>query len=156
LEFHNVREPEIFVTGGSGTGAGVYRALSRAGLGMACGILHGNDVDAFIGKSLNCRVIEEAPFIDIGVKKYQEACRFAEKVKIIIDTNFPLGDINKLNLELIKEAIKRGQQVYTLCPDAQLKARYGELSDKVIDCNCIGMLIQLITDEKERKHVNAH
>ena len=62
LEFHNIRKPEVFITGGCGTGSGIYRALSRAGIGLACGVLHSNDVDAFIGKSLNCRVIEENPF----------------------------------------------------------------------------------------------
>ena len=79
-----------------------------------------------------------------------------EEVDMLVDTNFPVGDTNKMNLELIKEVIKKGQQVYTLCPEAQLYERYGSLKDKVNSCGCIGELIQLITDKKARKYVNAH
>jgi iron complex transport system ATP-binding protein len=156
LEFHNMRNPEIFVTGGNGTGAGVYRALSRAGFGLVCGILHSNDVDAYIGKSLNCMVIEENPFTAISEDHFREADAILNMVNCLIDTAFPIGDSNLRNLELITHAVQKGMKVYSLCDTREAKNRYGEYAGSIQYCRNICELIQKLTEEKGRKHVNAH
>jgi iron complex transport system ATP-binding protein len=156
LEFHNMRNPEIFVTGGNGTGAGVYRALSRAGFGLACGILHSNDVDAYIGKSLNCMVIEEHPFTAISEGCFQEAGAILNMVNYLVDTGFPLGESNLRNLELVTHAVQKGTKVYSLCDVKEAKNRYGEYAGGIQCCKNICELIQKLTEEKGRKYVNAH
>jgi iron complex transport system ATP-binding protein len=154
LEFNNMQEPELFVTGGNGTGAGVYRALSRAGYGMYCGMLHSNDVDSYIGKTLNCDIIGENAFSVISDRSYEEAEEKIKLVDYVIDTNFPLGNNNQRNLELLKNAAENGKKVYSLCKKQDIYSRYGEYSDKIQYCTSVCELIQKISDDKTRRSVN--
>jgi iron complex transport system ATP-binding protein len=156
LEFHNERKPEVFVTGGNGTGAGIYRALSRAGFGIVCGVLHSNDVDAYIGKSLNCMVIEENPFSEISEGHFMEATAVLGMVGYMIDTGFPIGKGNRRNLEIIINAAKNGKRVYSLCGDQEKTQRYGEAARNISYCGSICELVKKITEEKAGKHEHAY
>lgn len=154
LEFDNMQKPELFVTGGNGTGAGVYRALSRAGYGMYCGVLHSNDVDSYIGKTLNCNVLEENAFSAISDRCFEQAKEMIERVDYAIDTAFPLGNNNQRNLEVLINAAESGKQVFSLCKKEDFDNRYGACSDKIQYCASISVLIQKISDEKVRRKIN--
>jgi iron complex transport system ATP-binding protein len=156
LEFHNERKPEVFVTGGNGTGAGVYRALSRAGFGIVCGVLHSNDIDAYIGKSLNCMVIEENPFSEISEGHFMEATAVLGMVGYMIDTGFPIGKGNRRNLEIIINAAKSGKRVYSLCGEHEKTQRYGEAARNISYCSSICELVKKITEEKAGEHEHAY
>ncbi len=149
LEFNSPKNPELFVTGGNGTGAGVYRALARAGLGMYCGILHSNDIDLHIGKALDCQMIEEDAFHTISDQSMQMADSRVDLVKYVIDTGFPLGINNQRNLDLLKNAATKGKRVFSLCPKSDLNRRYGECAPNISHCASIHELIQMVLFEKE-------
>lgn len=52
-------EPDVFVIGGNGTAAPLYRKLLRQGVPFATGVLHKNDIDYQVAKDLACEVIAE-------------------------------------------------------------------------------------------------
>ena len=151
LEFDNMQSPEVFATGGNGTGTAVYRALSRAGFGMCCGILHSNDIDAYIGKTLNCHIIEEEAFTHISAERYQQAKGKIETLDYLVDTDFPLGEANEYNIQLLRDSLLCGKIVYTLCKKEELKRRYEGCADKVQLCSNIGELIEKISKDKARR-----
>ena len=151
LEFTNSQNPEIFVTGGNGTGIGVYRAISRAGYGMYCGVLHENDIDFHVGKALNCNVIWEEAFNRINDINYKMAQKQIESVDYVIDTGFPVGNINRLNVELILNSVKIGKTVFALCEKDFMENRYGELAPKIHCCSNIQEIINYISKNKYLK-----
>lgn len=151
IEFRNTKEPEIFVTGGNGTGVGVYRAISRAGYGMYCGVLHSNDIDFHVGKALGSNVIEEIAFNEISVENFRKAKDKIKSVEYVIDTGFPVGNINQENINLIIEAVKMSKDVFTLCNESLKKERYGEWAKKICCCSNTIDLINCISNKKQVK-----
>jgi len=151
LEFTNSQNPEIFVTGGNGTGIGVYRAISRAGYGMYCGVLHENDIDFHVGKALNCNVIWEEAFNRINDINYKMAQKQIESVDYVIDTGFPVGNINRPNVELILNSVKIRKTVFALCEKDFMENRYGELAPKIHRCSNTQEIINYISKNKYQK-----
>lgn len=131
IEFCNHKEPSVFITGGNGTGVNIYRAVSRMGIGMCCGILHSNDIDMHIGKSLTCNVIEESSFNEISDHAYEQAMSEIERVEYVIDSGFPIGRDNRRNLDLIFKAIEMGKKVVTIGDKNSSLSRYGENVDNI-------------------------
>jgi iron complex transport system ATP-binding protein len=150
LEFSAPKESQVFITGGDGTGTGVYRALSRAGYGICCGILHSNDVDVHVAKSLSCEIIEENSFVGISQKQFEQALCRVEAIDYLVDTGFPVAKGNEMNLELVKEAIRKGKKVLTLFDETHLKDRYGELFDRVIPCHSTMEMVKWISENKRK------
>ncbi|UWG98469.1 ABC transporter ATP-binding protein [Dehalobacter sp. DCM] len=134
LEFSSPKNPEIFIAGGNGTGAGIYRALSRAGYGMCCGVLHSNDIDIHIGMALGCEIIHEEAFNLISEEKYQQAMEIIRTVDYVVDTGFPVGTINHRNLDLIIEAVKMRKTVFSLVAGEQAGSRYGKWGTIIRSC----------------------
>ncbi|AWW28037.1 ABC transporter ATP-binding protein [Acetobacterium carbinolicum] len=144
LEFCSPVLPEVFITGGNGTGTGVYRAVSRAGFGMCCGVLHSNDIDLHVAKALNCDVVEEDSFSRITEKHYEDAAAKMAKMHYVIDTGFPVGKTNEHNLDLIIDAIKMGKVVFSLTDQSELKGRFGDWAEKIKCCKNPAEILQII------------
>ncbi|WP_303868621.1 ABC transporter ATP-binding protein [Acetobacterium wieringae] len=134
LEFSSPVFPEVFITGGNGTGTGVYRAVSRAGYGMYCGVLHSNDIDLHVAKALSCDVIEERSFSQISLAQHEVAAAKMAKVHYVIDTGFPVGKNNQSNVDLIIEAVKMGKTVFSLTEQNDMDNRYGEWANSIHCC----------------------
>ena len=105
---------DVFVVAGNGTGINLYRALSREGYGVITGVLHENDIDTQIARTICSDVIVQSAFTDIGEDKFGEALPYINSVPVVIDTGFPIADGNKRNLELIKYAAAQGKTIYSL------------------------------------------
>ena len=58
-------EPQVFVIGGGGSGVPVYRALQRAGVPFAAGILPENDLDYPVAKALAAELVSVPAFASI-------------------------------------------------------------------------------------------
>lgn len=134
--------PEIFIFGGGGTGSEIYRAALRNGFGICCGVLHENDVDYYIGNALKCPIIAQSSFSQISKENYIKALNQIKAVPFVIDTGFPIGEINKKNLELVREAAKMNKTVYSLCRICDFNSRYGELKENVVPVTHINKLFQ--------------
>ena len=68
--------PKVFVIGGGGSGIPVYRRLQRQGIPFAAGILHENDLDYPVAKTLAVEVVSEQSFTPI----HEETFDFAKKL----------------------------------------------------------------------------
>ena len=97
---------EVFVIGGNGSGIKTYRRLQRAGIPFVAGVLHKNDIDYEVAKTLALEVITEKPFETISEETYQRALRAMKKCREIICCIPEFGTMNQKNGELLKMAEK--------------------------------------------------
>ena len=104
----------VFVAGGMARGAALYRLLAKRGLTIATGIIHDNDLDCYVAKSLGAECITLPPMEKIGQNKLNEALPLIKQADYTVDSGFPLGEFNRMNAELIKYALTYGKPVFTL------------------------------------------
>ncbi|MDO9574368.1 MAG: hypothetical protein Q7I94_05170 [Candidatus Contubernalis sp.] len=91
-------------------------------------------------------VISEKPFEVIGDEAFEKARGFVNSSNLIIDSGFPVGSLNKRNLDLALLALKHGKKVYTLRDEASCREIYGEQSrDSIICCKNTGELFHQIS-----------
>jgi len=119
---------EVFVVAGGGTGTPIFRFLSKNGFRITTGILHENDIDACIADSMGALVIMEDAFQEIKESSYRKAIEIIKKVEYIIDSGFPVGSLNRRNMELLRDSIDMGKRILSF-----RKTR--DLSDSLIDSN---------------------
>ena len=96
-------EPQVFVIGGGGSGIDTYRRLQRQGIPFAAGVIHENDIEFPIAKSLAAELITEKafePISDKSVSRALEAMKNCSKVICCIDD---FGTMNSGNKKLLEE-----------------------------------------------------
>lgn len=138
VELTGKNTAEIFVTGGNGSGARLYRALSRAGFGLVSGVIHENDVDFHIAKAICSSVVSERAFEPITEAKTAVALDLISSAKCVIDSGFSIGSANRMNVELLKRAVEMGKTVLTLRSEA--------VFDRAVKCENIGEIIARVRD----------
>ncbi|WP_214399435.1 ABC transporter ATP-binding protein [Methanocaldococcus lauensis] len=129
LKNENITKKKVFVVCGGGSGANVLRYLVKNGYKVYCGVLHENDIDYIIAKAMEVEIIEEKAYQPISEDNYNKALKYLKMCDVVIDTNFPVGEMNKLNLKLIenaKKVIKFNGSIKDL--EAQLLKHYQNLS----------------------------
>ena len=131
IELKGPDRNDVFVTGGFSTGTRFYRALSRKGLGLTAGVLHGNDADAKIAAGICSRIVTEEPFERISEKSYLAAKALMDRAGAVIDSGFPVGTGNRANLDLLRSAAAAGKPVYSGRSPEELKNYYGDQAEKV-------------------------
>lgn len=114
IEFISSNSNDIFVIGGGGSGTPIYRIFSRIGYGLTSGVIHKNDIDFFIAKSICSNIVSERPYEPIQDNTFSNALNMMQNSKCIIDSGFEIGYINKRNIELIEIALKQGKTVFSL------------------------------------------
>jgi iron complex transport system ATP-binding protein len=112
----------VFCIAGSGSGAVLYRSLLKAGFDISTGIIHENDIDFHVAGSLGIKVVGAPVCERITEKMLKECDDFIRRADFIIDTGFALGELNRLNIELIKRASQQRKEIYTLRPVDELKS----------------------------------
>lgn len=145
IELQNNVHPSVFVIGGGGTGTRVYRMLVKHGYGMFSGIIHENDVDFHIGKSIGAIMIGEKAFESISMETISTAEEKMWESKQIIDTGYPVGLLNERNVDLTIKAIENGKKVLSLRDKKESKNLYGNLADKITYCNDLSQMIEQIS-----------
>jgi iron complex transport system ATP-binding protein len=103
-----------FVVAGMGSGAMVYRMLSKRGFAIATGVLHTNDLDYYVAKSLGAECMTLSPMQEVNALKVSEAIKCLKSCDLVIDCGFDIGPMNQENMEIIKSAISQGKQVLSL------------------------------------------
>ncbi|WP_392486530.1 ABC transporter ATP-binding protein [Haloimpatiens sp. FM7315] len=135
---------KAFVVAGDGTGAPLYRALTKKEIGIYSGILHENDVDYEIGRTIGIGMDTMGAFKSIDNETYLKAIGEISNSDFVIDAGFDIGNINIKNVDLIKEAIKSNKKVFSLRSEVDGKKIYGELSKKVNYENNISDIIKQV------------
>jgi iron complex transport system ATP-binding protein len=138
IELCNERLPEVFVVAGAGTGALVYRMLSRMGFGIATGILHRNDIDYSVAVGMKLTVLAAESFEPITAT--DEAFALAKSARIIVDSGFPVGTFNQENIGLLRRLATEGRRVLSLRPAAEVVALYGKEAPAITALPCVSAL----------------
>lgn len=125
IEVYGGGAARLFAVAGGGSGIGLFRALSREGVGFACGVLQPFDIDAQVASALGAQVIESRAFHEICEADCQKAWEIMEDMDIVVDTGFPIGTVNSRNLEIISKAVAMGKEVYVLRECEETYALYG-------------------------------
>jgi iron complex transport system ATP-binding protein len=140
----------VFVVAGGGTGTPVYRLLSKHGFNIITGVIHENDIDCHVARSIGATVIGERSFKKISNSKLGRSFELLEKVDHVIDSGFPIGSSNSRNLKLILKALEQGKRVYTLRNWKPACDLYGESAENLIYCDGPKSILEKIVKcEKE-------
>jgi len=117
----------IFLICGAGTGSNVMRFLVKNGYSVVVGIIHKNDIDYIIGKTMGLKIIEEESYNQISQKNYELALDEIKSCDIVIYTDFPIGEINRLNEKLIEDSIKLNK--YVIKYEGSMERLKGKLNE---------------------------
>lgn len=105
LEWKNTSlESKIFVIGGCGYAADIYRMINKLGHSAITGVLCEGDVDSIIAKAIGFKVIGEEFFEEISEEKMSKAAKCIKEAEVIVDSGVPLEGNYKKNIELLKIA----------------------------------------------------
>ena len=94
-------EPQVFVIGGGGSGIPIYRRLQRQGIPFAAGVIHENDVEYNVAKSLASVLISEKAFEPISEKNIALALDVMKKCSEVICCVEEFGTMNNGNKALL-------------------------------------------------------
>lgn len=112
-------EPQVFVIGGGGSGVPVYRALQRAGIPFAAGILPESDLDYPTAKALAAELYGIPAFT--AAAETENVRKRMTEIGRVLSTVPAFGETNAVNKELYDAAQAAGILV-----DADALLREGE------------------------------
>ena len=141
VEISNKYKHEVFIIGGGGKATPIYRAFTKKGIGLYSGIIHENDIDYEIGRTMGIKMFTENPFEPISDESFDLAIRNLNDSKIIIDTGFSVGETNKRNIDIIKEALKLDKKVYSFRNRDESKKYYDSLDSKIEHIDKVSQII---------------
>jgi iron complex transport system ATP-binding protein len=143
LEANGHKGP-AFVVGGIGSGAVLYRFLSKHGFSIYTGILHANDLDCYVAKSIGAECVIEAPMEEIAPENLNKARSLVKEASFVIDTGFPVGRLNQENLHLLEDTLNRGKRVFTLRKYKDAKRLLRADSGGLIECQSETNLLEKV------------
>ncbi|MCK8689062.1 ABC transporter ATP-binding protein [Clostridioides difficile] len=141
VEISNKSKNEVFIIGGGGKATPIYRAFTKKGIGLYSGIIHENDIDYEIGRTMGIKMFTENPFEPISDESFDLAIRNLNDSKIIIDTGFSVGETNKRNIDIIKEALKLDKKVYSFRNRDESEKYYDSLDSKIEHIDKVSQII---------------
>jgi iron complex transport system ATP-binding protein len=101
-------KPQVFVIGGGGSGIPVYRALQRAGMPFAAGILPESDLDFPVAKALAAALFSVSAFSVPTQADAQAAKSAMLKTQRVVCTVPSFGETNTANQSLYEAAKSAG------------------------------------------------
>jgi iron complex transport system ATP-binding protein len=122
----------VFVVAGAGSGASVYRSLTKHGFSIFTGILSENDIDFHIATAVGATIVKNQAYQNLSQSAYQEALKLIDDVSQVIDAGFPVGALNQFNLDLIRWALDKGKTVHALRSQAEAAALYGANAGRMV------------------------
>ena len=111
-------EPQVFVIGGGGSGVPVYRALQRAGIPFAAGILPESDLDYPVAKALAAALFGIPAFAAADEQTEANAASCMRSIGRVVSTVPAFGETNAANQRLCEAAKEEGLLIE---PDSLLK-----------------------------------
>ena len=145
------RRGRAFMVAGLGSGAIIYRLLSKRGFAITTGILHANDLDCYVAKSLGADcVVQNFTKPDDGAT-LREAIDCFVDCDCIIDAGFAVGDLSRQNVDLLKASLDRGKPIFTL-REGGLKELLGSENKQTIVCADAVHLLQVLESHIRERH----
>jgi iron complex transport system ATP-binding protein len=135
-----------FVVAGMGSGAQVYRMLTKRGFSIATGVLHTNDLDYYVARSLGAECAAQTPMEAVNGQAMATAAQMLDSCDVVIDCGFEAGPINQGNLDLLQRAVTQGKPVFTLRGRDRTLPSF-EAAAAVIRCNDTARLLEAIDQQ---------
>ncbi len=139
---------DVFLLCGAGSGRGLMRSLVRSGKGVLAGVLHQGDSDYEAAMGICGKVVSEKAFQPISAEKAAEAYKLLSECEYVVDSGFPVGEINSANAELLKKAALSGKNVLSLRSTDEAAELFGEAAEKMQFFSKISELTAHITGNK--------
>ncbi len=146
IELFNDSSSNVFVIGGGGAGTSIYRILTKHDIGFSTGIIHENDVDYEIARTMGVQVESEKPFKKIKDKNFVEGKDVIKNSNIVIEADYPIGEINYRNIDLVKYALSIGKKVLSLRSIEDINTIYRENASDIICSKGLSYIIDEIKD----------
>jgi iron complex transport system ATP-binding protein len=99
---------------GAGTGTALMKIFLEEGYSVTTGVLNVLDTDFETAEFLNIPVASEAPFSSITEKTREANLALISKASYVVVTSVPFGHGNLQNLEVAKEALKKGIPLFVI------------------------------------------
>ncbi|MBU1056027.1 MAG: ABC transporter ATP-binding protein [Proteobacteria bacterium] len=131
-----------FVVAGMGSGAMVYRMLAKRGYSIATGIVHTNDLDFYVAKSLGAHCTVHSPMKSINGICVRKAIEQMDDCDVVIDCGFEINQLNRCNLSILKTALKNGKPVLTMRRKKINSLLKPSTQEHLIRCSNIGQLFE--------------
>lgn len=144
VELSNLVKKRVFVVGGNGMGTPIYRALTKKEIGISSGILHENDIDYEIGRTIGIKMTTMKAFESITANIFNKALDDLYESEVLIDSGFPVGELNIKNVELVKIALNKGKKVFSLRNIGEGKEIFKDLNKQIIYKHDISQIIKEI------------
>lgn len=148
IELNNRKKEKVFVIGGGGKGIPIYRVLTKRNIGVCTGIIHKNDVDYEIARTMGIEICSVDSFNKIRDIELQTALERMNDSKIVIDSGFEVGSMNTKNLDIINRAIKENKKVLSLRDKEEGKKLYNDINEKITYVNRVSDLLYELGVEK--------
>ncbi len=104
-ELHRVEgEPRVFVIGGGGSGIPIYRALQRAGVPFAAGILPKSDLDYPVASALAAELFGIPAFSTASAETEARAAERMQAIGRVVSGVTAFGETNEANRRLLNAA----------------------------------------------------
>ncbi len=110
---------KVFVIGGMGCGATVFRLLAKHGYQLYSGVLFHNDLDYFVAKSLQIPCTSQPPDAHISSTCIKQATDALKECDWVVDAGFDGASIYRNNLQLLTAALQMKKPVLSLRGRAQ-------------------------------------
>ncbi len=106
----------VHIIGGCGTASKVLSELMPLinPSDITCGVIHKEDQDYIVAKSLNIEVVSEEPYSPISMESLRKCLELVERAEVIIDSGFPVGKTNFENIRLLEYALQLDKFVISL------------------------------------------
>ena len=140
----NGKSGRAFVLAGMGSGALIYRMLSKRGFSITTGVLHTNDLDYYVARSLGAECTCQEAMQTIDDSALSEADARLESCDIVIDCGFHVGSMNQGNVKLLHTALEKGKTVLSLRQngvDGQLPA---QAESQMVRCGGVAQLLDAL------------
>lgn len=126
IELENRHSPAVFVIPGNGCGITIYRLLTKHQIGTVTGIVHENDIDYEIARTMGLIIKSESAFEEITDANFLSAKKMMDEVDIVIDSGFPIRKMNRKNLDLLFYAILKEKKIISYREHRELEEIFGE------------------------------
>ncbi|MFH1060439.1 MAG: ABC transporter ATP-binding protein [Pseudomonadota bacterium] len=136
---------QVFVVCGGGSGAGLLRTLAKQGFTLKTGVLHQHDLDCLVAQSLGAQVVSQAPFQPLAEEALRLAGHAMAGCLAVVDSGFPLGDDNRANLDLLRQASAMGLPIYSLRPPEELARHLIGTADAARCCQGPVQLVEALS-----------
>lgn len=140
---------KVFVVGGMGSGASVFRLLSKSGYNISTGVLFDNDLDCYVAKSLGVNCASQKPADTIGKASLDTAMIELQRCDCVVDAGCNCDGIYHNNLQLLETAYKNGKPIFSLS-NRQPAFSAGDSIDSIIHLERVSDLPHFIAFNLEK------